>query len=63
MITLQDFLNKHMLKRKIKNIDLSKISGVSNQQIGCIRNGKCDASFSTAVKLIQGLGYKILITK
>lgn len=63
MITLQDFLNKHMLKRKITNTKLSLISNVSQNQISNIRTGKCDASFSTVVKLIQGLGYKILITK
>ena len=62
MISLMDFLNKEMGKR-ITNIALADKSGISSKQISAIRTGRNNASFYTAVQLINGLGYKILIKK
>ena len=51
------------LKSGLTIKDLSKISKVSESAIINIENGKNTVLFSTLVKIVNSLGYKIVICK
>jgi len=58
-----EIIRQKRIEKDLTQVELAKLSGVSQQRIQAVENGKHNLSFTATEKLLAVMGYKIKIEK
>ena len=58
-----EIIRQKRIEKDLTQVELAKLSGVSQQRIQAVENGKHNLSFTATEKLLAVMGYEIKITE